>query len=153
MSKNLRIELKIDAPPHIVWRAYTLHATEWFTPRPWTTPKVDYQLYPGGRADVIMQSPEGEQHSYRGVVLEVVPERLIVTTGAMTEGWEPQEGDMHFIRLDRFEPDEGGTLYSAEARHWSQEAADRHKLMGFTEGWGMAARQLAEVAVRLAGES
>ena len=50
-------DILIHAPPETVWTAYVDHATEWFTPRPWTTPKVDYDLRPGGRADVTMRSP------------------------------------------------------------------------------------------------
>jgi len=83
---ELSVSRVFKASPETVWRAFTRHGTEWFTPRPWTTPQVDYDLRPGGRADIVMQSPEGERHEYRGVVLEVIPERRIVTTGAMTEG-------------------------------------------------------------------
>ncbi|WP_292050731.1 MULTISPECIES: SRPBCC domain-containing protein [unclassified Brevundimonas] len=148
----LSINRYIDAPPETVWIAFTDHATEWFTPRPWTTPVVDYALTPGGRANVVMRSPEGELHSYKGVVLEVRTARLLVTTGAMTEGWEPQADDMAFVRFDRFEPEGTGTRYTAEARHWSDAAAAKHSDMGFEQGWGMAADQLAEVAEKLARE-
>lgn len=150
---DLQISRFIKASPETVWRAYTDHATEWFTPRPWTTPEVHYDLNPGGRADVVMQSPEGERHSYRGVVLEIIPARKLVTTGAMTEGWVPQAGDMNFVRIDRFEPEGDGTRYTAEARHWDETAMNTHSTMGFEQGWGMAADQLAEVAERLANES
>lgn len=150
MTRSLSISRFIDAPPEVVWTAFTEHATVWFTPRPWTTPVVDYDYRTGGRANVVMQSPEGERHTYDGVVLEVVHGRLLVTTGAMTEGWEPQADDMAFVRFDRFEPEGDGTRYTAEARHWSADAVERHRAMGFEAGWGMAADQLAEVAERLA---
>jgi uncharacterized protein YndB with AHSA1/START domain len=146
---ELKVERLIKAPPPMVWRAFIDHATEWFTPRPWSTPEVVYELYPGGRADVVMQSPEGERHAYRGVVLEVDPERRLVSTGAITAGWVPQAGPMNFVRIDLFEAVEGGTLYQAIARHWDEKAMTTHKEMGFETGWGMAADQLAEVAQRL----
>ncbi|WP_297799942.1 SRPBCC domain-containing protein [uncultured Brevundimonas sp.] len=146
---RLSVSRHIAAPPETVWTAFIDHASEWFTPRPWTTPVVDYDLRPGGRADIVMQSPDGEQHSYKGVVLEVQTARLLVTTGAMTEGWEPQADDMAFVRFDRFEPDGDGTRYTAEALHWNEAAASKHRDMGFEQGWGMAAAQLAEVAERL----
>ena len=150
---DLKVSRYIQASPETVWRAYTQHAPEWFTPRPWTTPEVHYDLQPGGRADVVMQSPEGQRHSYRGVVLEVIPARKLVTTGAMTEGWVPQAGDMNFVRIDTFEREGAGTRYTAEARHWDEDAMKAHRGMGFEQGWGMAADQLAEVAERLANES
>ena len=50
------------------------------------------------------------------------------------------------------EPLEGGTKtkYTATARHWTAEAAEQHKQMGFHEGWGTCADQLGEVAKDLA---
>lgn len=147
---ELKISRLIKATPQTVWRAYTNHASEWFTPRPWTTPSVEYDLRPGGRADVVMRSPEGEEHSYRGVVLEVDVARKLVTTGAMVEGWIPQADPMNFVRIDLFEADGDFTRYSAIARHWDQDAMIKHRDMGFETGWGMAADQLAEVAERLA---
>lgn len=146
---ELSVSRFIAAKPETVWKAFVEHATEWFTPRPWTTPSVDYDLRPGGRADVVMQSPEGERHAYRGVVLEVEPGRRLVTTGALTEGWIPQPGDMNFVRLDTFEPEGDGTRYTARARHWDDKAVNAHRDMGFEQGWGQAADQLAEVALRL----
>lgn len=146
---ELRITRLIQASPEAVWTAWTKHGTEWFTPRPWTTPSVDYDLRPGGRADIVMQSPEGERHEYRGVVLAVEPGRRIVTTGAMTEGWVPQAGEMNFVRIDTFEPEGDGTRYTVVARHWDEKAMRAHQEMGFEPGWGAAADQLAEVAEKL----
>ncbi|MFC0633194.1 SRPBCC domain-containing protein [Brevundimonas balnearis] len=146
---ELSVTRFIAAGPETGWTAFIDHATEWFTPRPWSTVSVDYGLAPGGRADVVMQSPEGEQHAYRGVVLLVEPGRRLVTTGAMTEGFVPQPGDMNFVRIDTFEPEGDGTRYTARARHWDEAAAAKHAEMGFEPGWGAAADQLAEVAERL----
>lgn len=139
----LRVTRRIAAPPEAVWMAYVERATEWFTPRPWTTPEVDFDVRPGGRANVTMASPEGATVTYQGVFLEVVPNRLLVSTGSMTEGWHPQAGDLPFVRIDTFEPDGDGTRYSAEARHWNADAAARHRDMGFETGWAAAADQLA----------
>lgn len=149
---ELSVSRLIKASPDTVWRAWAEHATEWFTPRPWTTHSVDYDLRPGGRADIVMQSPEGERHAYRGVVLEVEPGRRIVTTGAMTEGWVPQPGEVNFVRIETFEPEGDGTRYTARARHWDEKAMQTHSDMGFETGWGAAADQLGEVAEGLAAK-
>jgi len=146
---ELSVSRFIKASPETVWRAWTRHGTEWFTPRPWSTVSVDHDLRPGGRADVVMQSPEGERHEYRGVVLEVEPGRRLVTTGAFTEGWIPQPGEMNFVRIDTFEPEGDGTRYTARARHWDEKAMQAHRDMGFEPGWGAAADQLAQVAENL----
>jgi len=102
---ELRVTRLIQASPEAVWKIYVERTGEWFCPRPWTTPVVDWDLRTGGRANVEMQSPEGERHAYSGVFLEVVPGRRLVSTGATTEGWVPQPGEMNFVRIDTFEPE------------------------------------------------
>lgn len=144
---ELSVTRFIPASPEAVWSAWTTRTDNWFTPRPWTT-KVDFVLRPGGRADVVMTSPEGESHSYRGVFLEIVPNRRIVSTGAMTEGWIPQPGNMNFVRIDTFEPEADGTRYTARALHWDDKAAATHRDMGFEHGWGLVADQLVEIAIQ-----
>jgi uncharacterized protein YndB with AHSA1/START domain len=148
MSDNLILSVSryIATPPAAVWSVYTDRTTEWFTPRPWTTPVVDFDLRPGGRANVTMSSPEGDLHHYKGVFLEVVPGHKLVSTGAMTEGWVPQAGSMSFVRTDLFETEGEGTRYTASAHHWEAAAAEQHRQMGFELGWGAAAAQLAELA-------
>jgi len=42
------------------------------------------------------------------------------------------------------------TGYRAGARHWTREAMEQHRAMGFEEGWGICAGQLEQVARRLA---
>lgn len=143
---ELSVTRRIAASPETVWRVFTERTADWFCPRPWTTPEVDWNLRPGGRADVTMASPEGERHSYRGVFLEVEPHRRLVSTSAMTEGWAPQPGEMNFVRIDTFEPDGDGTRYTARARHWTEAALQAHREMGFERGWAVVADQLAELA-------
>jgi len=143
---ELRVSRLIKASPEIVWKIYVERTGEWFCPRPWTTPVVDWDLRVGGKADVTLRSPEGEDFPYAGVFLEVEPGRKLVSTGALTEGWIPQPGDMNFVRIDLFEPEGEGTRYSAIARHWDAKAVETHKAMGFEHGWGIVADQLAELA-------
>lgn len=143
---ELRVSRLIKASPEAVWKIYVERTGEWFCPRPWTTPVVDWDLRVGGKADVTLRSPEGEDFPYAGVFLEVEPGRKLVSTGALTEGWIPQPGDMNFVRIDLFEPESEGTRYSAIARHWDAKAVETHKAMGFEQGWGVVADQLAELA-------
>ncbi|PZN98517.1 MAG: ATPase [Alphaproteobacteria bacterium] len=146
-SSELSVTRFIAASPEAVWAAWTTRTADWFTPHPWTT-EVDFDLRPGGRANVVMTSPEGERHPYLGVFLEVVPMSRIVSTSAMTENWTPQQGDMSFVRIDTFEAEGEGTRYTARALHWHPTAAATHRDMGFEQGWGTVADQLAEIAVQ-----
>src|SRR3546814_9202493 len=75
---ELSITRLIDAPPEIVYRVWTQRTREWWAPKPYTTPVVEWDLRPGGRSRTVMKSPEGEDMPHEGVFLEVVPnERLV----------------------------------------------------------------------------
>jgi uncharacterized protein YndB with AHSA1/START domain len=100
-----------------------------------------------------MKSPEGEDMPHDGVFLEVVPNERIVFTNAFTADWSPQvlsgEGcEFGMVATINFQPEEGGTRYTARVRHWSEEALKKHEEMGFHEGWSQVAAQLADIAER-----
>lgn len=143
-AHELSITRRIGASPETVYRVWTERTGDWFAPRPYTTPVVDHDLRPGGRSDIVMRSPDGADMPLRGVFLEVVPNRKIVFTDAFTEGWMPQEAFM--VATVTFEPEGEGTRYTARVRHWNEAALKRHEEMGFQEGWGIVAGQLAELA-------
>ncbi len=142
--RELSISRFIAAPPEIVWQVWTTRMTEWFTPAPWKTVRADYDLRPGGRAFVEMESPEGQRFPNDGVVLEVISGRKVVTTDAFTSGWVPQGPFM--VTETSFEPEGDGTRYTATVRHWTDEALKQHQEMGFEQGWGAVAAQLADIA-------
>lgn len=142
--RELSVTRYIDAPPEEVYRIWTERTAEWIAPRPYTTPSVDYDLRPGGRANIVMRSPEGDAIPCPGVFLEVVPNRKIVSTDAFTEGWVPQNAFM--VATTTFEPEGSGTRYTARVLHWTDEALKQHEAMGFHEGWKQVADQLAELA-------
>ncbi|HET9510725.1 MAG TPA: SRPBCC domain-containing protein [Sphingomonas sp.] len=148
-AHELRLDRTIDAPVDAVWRAWTEHTGEWFCPKPWRADIVEQTLTPGGRSAMVMRGPDGEELAVEGVILDVEPGRRIVSTDAFTAGWVPTGPFM--VRIDLFEPDGADrTRYSAIARHWTAEAAEQHKAMGFEAGWSAATDQLAAVAKRLA---
>jgi uncharacterized protein YndB with AHSA1/START domain len=105
-------------------------------------------LRPGGRFAFEMTGPEGESHPSESVYLEVVPEKRIVNTNALTAGWQPKgrtdsECDFPCVTIVTFEPEGIGTRYTARVRHWAEEAVKAHEAMGFEPGWNMVAAQLA----------
>ena len=148
---ELAVERLIDAPVEAVWRAYTDHLGEWFCPKPWRAEIVEMDLRAGGRAMITMHGPNGEVMPNDGVYLEVVPLRKIVFTDAFRAGWIPQGPFM--VGFMEFTPMNDKTQYRAGARHWTAEALEQHKAMGFEQGWGTVAAQLEVVAKELAGRS
>lgn len=143
---ELRLERLIDAPPALVWRAWTDPALlkEWFTPRPWTVSHAELDVRPGGSSLIVMRSPEGEEFPNRGVYLEVEPHRRLVFTDAYVRAWEPS-AQPFMTGLLTFTPEAGKTRYLAQVRHWSAADLARHEAMGFHDGWARATDQLQEM--------
>jgi uncharacterized protein YndB with AHSA1/START domain len=70
----------------------------------------------------------------------------LVFTDTYSEGWKPA-ADPFMTAIIEFEDDgNGGTTYTATARHRSAEARKSHEEMGFLDGWGTVATQLKEYA-------
>lgn len=144
-GNELSVTRFIAASPARVWEVMTTRLEEWFCPKPWTTEVVEMDLRPGGRSALIMRGPDGEGGDVQeGVYLDVVPERLMVFTDAFKPGWIPSGPFM--VGFFRLEPEGDGTRYTAGARHWTEEARKQHEEMGFTQGWGAVADQLAALA-------
>lgn len=162
LNEKLDLELVrfIDAPPDLVWRAWTEPAQlkQWWTPRPWTTPECEIDPRPGGVFRTVMRSPEGEDYPNVGVYLEVVPNRRLAFTDALEEDLRPasspsSSSEAHgigfFTAIITFEEKNGGTQYTARALHADEAGRRKHEEMGFLEGWGAAAEQMAQVVAEL----
>lgn len=141
---ELSVERYIDAPPEIVYRVWTQRLEEWWAPKPWTSKIIEQDLRPGGRSAIIMTGPDGTAQPMEGVILKVVSNESIVFTNAFTAGWIPQTPFM--VGFFSFTPEGSGTRYRAGSRHWDEATHKQHEAMGFTQGWGIVAGQLAELA-------
>ena len=149
-DRELVLTRLIDAPREKVFRAWTDPEIlkQWFAPLPWTTPSAELDVRPGGSNLVVMRSPEGTDFPNPGVYLEVVPNERLVITDAYTSAWQPSEKPFMTVILT-FEDEGGKTRYTARALHWTVEDREAHEKMGFHEGWGQCADQLAAVVARI----
>ena len=151
-GRDLILTREFAAPPAALYRAWTDPAllTQWFTPKPWTTPRAELDVRPGGSSLIVMRNPEGAEFPNRGVFLEVVPNQRLVFTNAYTAAWEPSEKSFMTVVLT-FEPLSNGTRtrYTARVRHWSVADREQHESMGFHTGWPLATEQLATLVEAL----
>ena len=143
-AHELSVTRLIDAPVERVWQVATERLDEWWCPRPWTTEIIEQDWRAGGRSAMTMHGPDGEAFPQEGVFLEVVPNIRFVFTDAFAAGWVPQGPFM--VGTIALAPEGDRTRYTATARHWTAEALERHKAMGFEQGWSTVADQLAELA-------
>lgn len=149
--RELVLTRVIDVPRDRLWRAWTEPELlkQWFAPKPWSIASVDNELRAGGSNCFVMRSPEGQEFPNQGVYLEVVPNERLVFTDAFVRAWEPSTKPF-MTAIVTFEDLGGGkTRYTAIARHWSEADREAHEKMGFHQGWGQCADQLAELAARL----
>lgn len=149
-ERELVLTRLIDATPQKVYRAWTEPALlkRWFAPAPWTTTVAEMDVRAGGASLIVMRSPDGAEFPNRGVYLEVVENERLVFTDAYTAAWEPAEKPFMTV-IATFETEGNKTRYTARVRHWSAQDRKTHEDMGFHQGWGLCADQLAIVAASL----
>ena len=81
------------------------------------------------------------------MLLDFVEGQRFVFTDAFSEGWVPRKP--FIVGTFEIAPDGDGTHYRASARHWTAEAVEEHRAMGFEAGWTAVADQLAALAEKV----
>jgi uncharacterized protein YndB with AHSA1/START domain len=101
-ENTIIIERIFDAPPALVWQAWTdpQHQMRWWGPENFTAPSCEIDLRVGGKYLFCMQSPEGQNYYTTGVYQEIVPQKRLVFTesfadeqGSVVSGAEYGMGD------------------------------------------------------------
>ena len=148
-DRELVLTRIIDAPRAKVFKAWTDPELlkQWFAPLPYTTPVAELDVRPGGANRIVMRSPDGSDLPNRGVYLEVVENERLVITDAYTKAWEPSQKPFMTVILT-FEDLGGKTRYTARVRHWTVADREAHEKMGFHQGWGQCADQLAALVAK-----
>lgn len=150
-DRDLVLHRLVDAPPAALYRCWTEPELlkRWFAPEPWTVPEAEIDLRVGGASRIVMRGPDGTDYPSRGVYLEIVRDARLVFTDAFVDAWTPSPKPFMTVMVT-FEAAEGDrTRYAARARHWTAADRARHEDMGFHQGWGRCADQMARLAESL----
>jgi len=149
-DRELVLTRLIDAPRAALYRCWTEPqlVKQWFAPKPWETPIAELDVRAGGASRIVMRGPDGSESAGSGVYLEVIPNEKIVFTDAFSSAWAPSEKPF-MVGIVTFADENGKTRYTARVRHWSVADKETHEKMGFHQGWGQCADQLAALAKTL----
>lgn len=147
---DLSFTRNLKTPRALVWTCWTTaeHLKQFFVPKPHRVTACDIDLRVGGRFDTTFDV-DGTEMVNHGVYLEIVPRKKLVFTDAFTEGWKPAPEPFLTAILLLEDGEDGGTRYTAIARHRTPEARKSHEDMGFFEGWGKVVDQLEDYAANL----
>ena len=150
-ERDLVLTRNIDVPADKLFRCWATPELlpKWFCPPPWYVSKAVIDVRTGGNSLITMNGPNGEVIDNPGVYLEVIENRKIVFTDAFTETWKPSAKPFMMGIITFEDLGDGRTRYTAIARHWTVEDCRTHEQMGFAEGWGIAADQMAALAATL----
>jgi uncharacterized protein YndB with AHSA1/START domain len=157
LKHTLSFTRHIKASPANVWRCWTEPELikQWFAPKPVSTTEAEIDPRPGGLFRTVMVVPEhGEMRGDPGCVLVAEPGKRLVWTNALGPGFQPNaipDGPMSFAFTAEIlmAAADGGCTYTATVMHATEAANEAHRKMGFYEGWGTAATQMADLAATL----
>lgn len=148
-AQVLQVTRLIPAPPAVVWRCLTEadRLRQWWVPAPVEVADMVIEPQPGGRFYTLMRMPDGAEHPVEMMILQAEAPRRLFFTDLMTRGFVPVARPMFgFAAEIALIPEGDATRYRATARHARAEDAARHAGMGFHDGWGTVADQLATLA-------
>lgn len=154
---TLQFTREIAASAHSIWRCWTEPELlmQWFAPAPVKTTHAAIDPSPGGSFDTTMVIPDfPEPMASKGCVLAADPGKRFAFTNMMKAGFQPQdtsgEGQFPFSAEIMITAHDTGCTYTVTVRHLDAAGAQAHRDMGFFEGWGAAADQMAALAATLA---
>ncbi|GAA1155421.1 SRPBCC family protein [Kribbella jejuensis] len=144
---DLVVERIIRAPRAKVWKAWSDPGqfAQWWVPAPAVCRVVRLELRPGG-AMVTELSEDGTTFAPQLDASFLVVEELdrLVFTNAVDSRWRPADPEPLLMTAEvRLADHPEGTDYRVVVRHASRSARALHEEMGFADGWGTVAKQLA----------
>ncbi len=147
-ERELVLTRVIDAPPERVFKAWTTQLPQWWGPNGTTIPFCEMDLRAGGVFRTVLRASNGDEYPTRGCFLEVVENKRIVFTDAYDPGWKPHPDAFYtcVVTFDTWLVDK--TNYTARALHWTVGNRQKHKEMGFHEGWGESLDRLVAIVLR-----
>jgi uncharacterized protein YndB with AHSA1/START domain len=148
-SKDLVLKRTVKAPRALVFEVFTKaeHLVQWWAPKPFTVPKCEVDLRPGGLWRYTFRAPEGWEHHCETVYREVEPpSRLVMEASAM----DPQ-GKPFFLLRQTVELEEKGneTNLTLTMKVLKANPGSEPMIEGMAQGTNMTLDNLAEYLAKI----
>jgi uncharacterized protein YndB with AHSA1/START domain len=147
----LRLSRVLHARRETVFRAWSSaeHVKRWFSPETFTVPEAAVEMRAGGRFDLCMRSPAGEEHWIRGTVVEATPHTRLVIDMHIVDG----AGAPLFRALTEvdFADALGGTRMDVVQTYTLVDPTKAWMVAGAPEGWRSTLDKLEQEVVRMQG--
>jgi len=163
-DRDFVITRTLSAPRSLVFEAWTntKYLSQWWGPRPFTTPVCQLDLRVGGALRIVMRSVDGVDYPITGVFIEIErPERLVMTFDAAEHPAEWHD----MVKPDRLQGDDNPagimlqfvtfedlgdkTNLTIRTRFDTVAIRDAMLKMGMTEGWSQSLDRLDELVARM----
>ena len=148
----LRMSRVFAAPRETVFKAWCSaeHVKRWFCPETYTVPDATVEPRAGGRFEVCMRSPTGEEHWTRGTFVEIVPNTRLVIDMRV-----PDRSGKELFRAYTevaFSDAAGGTRMDVVQSYTLLDPAAAGMVSGAPEGWRTTLDKLAREVARIQGD-
>lgn len=165
-ERDMVLTRRLDAPRALVWKCWTEpeHLAVWWGPDGMIN-EVDQDLRHGGHQNVTMIDSEGNRYPVRMTVLEVEPERRLVTlihTDDMAADWHDSfarfaDGKTSgapriHMTVSMEDIRGGGTLLTVTQTFTSHAERDANMKMGAEAGWRESFEKLDTLLGRRTGD-
>jgi uncharacterized protein YndB with AHSA1/START domain len=152
-DRDLTISRVIKAPRSAIWKAWSDPARfeQSWIPAPLKCRVVEMELRPGGAFLTQMSENEIDFTPHMSACFLAVDDlERIVFSNALVGGWRPaeQQYPTAITAIITLRDHPAGTDYVAHVMHKNDADRDTHKEMGFYDGWGTVAEQLAKLVER-----
>jgi uncharacterized protein YndB with AHSA1/START domain len=142
-ATQILITREFDAPPHLVYRAYTTPELikRWWAGERGEVTSAEVDLRPGGAWRYVMIANAGFEVAFHGEYQEIIPAERIITTEVF-EGMP----DAAALTTATFAESDGRTVLTLLVEHSSQENRDAHVNSGMEGGMQESLTKLEQVA-------
>jgi uncharacterized protein YndB with AHSA1/START domain len=149
--KPLRLSRVFHAPRETVFKAWSSseHVKRWFSPETYSVSSVTVEMHAGGRFEVCMRSPTGEEHWTRGKFVEVTPHaRLVIDMRVADSAGKPLFDA--YTEVD-FSDALGGTQMDVVQTYTLIDPSVAWMTAGAPEGWRTTLDKLEKEVLRMCG--